>query len=184
MADGSFAPHGNAPASVPLDGVRVVSIDVRWSAGTQTALSERVGLAAMPLVRDRVESREHVVHSNQPATPDETTRLGETDGVVEVDTAAAPADVERVVVLAFVHPRANAPKRTLDELSELHVIVRDDATGRDLARSDNLARGASSVTALAVAEVVRGDGGWRVEFSARGFEAGLDGALQQAGSRL
>ena len=69
-------------------GVRVLSIDVRWNTGTETALSERIGLAAMPLVRDRVESREHVVHSNQPATPDETTRLGASNGVVEVDLDA------------------------------------------------------------------------------------------------
>ena len=165
-------------------GVRVLSIDVRWNTGTETALSERIGLAAMPLVRDRVESREHVVHSNQPATPDETTRLGASNGVVEVDLAAAPADVERVVVLAFVHPRANASKRTLDEVSDLSITFRDDASGREIARTDNLARAIGPVTAAAVAEVVRDGDGWRVNVSARGFEAGLDGALQQAGSRL
>lgn len=138
----------------------------------------------MPLVRDRVESREHVVHSNQPATPDETTRLGISDGVVEVDLAAAPADVERIVVLAFVQPRANAPKRTLDEVSSLDVSVRDDATGREITRSGNLASAAGPVSALVVAEVVRGDAGWRVEFTGRGYDAGLDAAMQQAGSRL
>ena len=129
MADESRAPGTGAS----LDGVRIVSLDVRWNTGAQTALGDRLGIAAMPLVRDRVESREHVVHSNQPATPDETTRLGISDGVVEVDLAAAPADVERIVVLA---------------------------------------------------EVVRGDAGWRVEFTGRGYDAGLDAAMQQAGSRL
>ena len=180
MADESRAPGTGAS----LDGVRIVSLDVRWNTGAQTALGDRLGIAAMPLVRDRVESREHVVHSNQPATPDETTRLGISDGVVEVDLAAAPADVERIVVLTFVQPRANAPKRTLDEVSSLDVSVRDDATGREITRSGNLASAAGPVSALVVAEVVRGDAGWRVEFTGRGYEAGLDAAMQQAGSRL
>lgn len=179
MAD---ATSTGAPAR--LDGVRVVSLDIRWSAGSQTALAERIGVAALPLVRDRIESREHVVHSNQPATPDETTRLGASDGVVEVDLAAAPADVERVVVLAFVQPRANAPRRTLDEVSSLDVSVRDDVTGREITRSGNLASAAGPVAALVVAEVVRDGDGWVVQFSGRGYEAGLDAALQQAGSRL
>lgn len=180
MADESRAPGTGAS----LDGVRIVSLDVRWNTGAQTALGDRIGIAAMPLVRDRVESREHVVHSNQPATPDETTRLGISDGVVEVDLAAAPADVERIVVLAFVQPRANAPKRTLDEVSSLDVSVRDDATGREITRSGNLASAAGPVSALVVAEVVRGDAGWHVEFTGRGYDAGLDAAMQQAGSRL
>ena len=64
MADESRAPGTGAS----LDGVRIVSLDVRWNTGAQTALGDRLGIAAMPLVRDRVESREHVVHSNQPAT--------------------------------------------------------------------------------------------------------------------
>lgn len=178
LAPGDSLPLGAEP------GVRVLSIDVRWNTGSETALSERIGLAAMPLVRDRVESREHVVHSNQPATPDETTRLGATNGVVEVDLAAAPADIERVVVLAFVHPRANAAKRTLDEITDLTVTFRDDASGREVGRTANLAPSLGSVTASVVAAVVRDDDAWRVEVNLRGFEAGLDGALQMAGSRL
>lgn len=184
MADLTNMSPGDSLPLGPDSGVRVLSIDVRWSTGSETVLAERVGLAAMPLVRDRLESREHVVHSNQPATPDETTRLGATNGVVEVDLAAAPADVERVVVLAFVQPRANAAKRTLDEVSDLSVTFRDDASGRELARTGNLAPALGPVTAAVVALVVRDGDGWRAEVSSRGFEAGLDGALQMAGSRL
>lgn len=69
-------------------------------------------------------------------------------------------------------------------MSSLDVSVRDDATGREITRSGNLASAAGPVSALVVAEVVRGDAGWRVEFTGRGYDAGLDAAMQQAGSRL
>lgn len=164
--------------------LRVLSIDVRWNTGSETALANRIAVAAMPLVRDRVESREHVVFSNQPSTPDETTRLGAADGVVEVDLVAAPQDVERVVVLVFVQPRPNMAKRTLDQVSELVVTFRDDATGQELGRSTNLVHGLGPVSAAVLSEITREAQGWRAAVEVRGYEAGLDGALQAVGARL
>lgn len=165
-------------------GVRVLSLDVRWDAGAQTALADRIAVAALPLVRERLESREHIIYSNQPATPDETTRLGSADGVVEIDLAAAPANVDIVMVLVFVHPRANAGKRTLDELTSLTITARDDATGQQLTRTVDLVPGLGPVSAAVIAEVTRAGSTWNLTPQTRGFQAGLDGALQMVGGRL
>lgn len=186
----------SADATVPTVVSRettTLSIDVRADAGAQTGLLSRLSIAALPLSRDRIESREHVVFANQPATPDGSIALTASDDTVIVALDRVPDGVERVRVIAFLQPKANAGKPTLADFHGLTVIVRDQASGRELLRSPNLTADLGPVPALAVADVVRArqDGtadvmgdSWAVTWPQHGYEAGLAGALAQKGIRL
>ena len=185
---------------MPNSTVRVVSrettrvdIDIRPDAGATTSLMGRLAIAALPLTRDRLASREHVVFANQPTTPDGSIAMSTTSSDVLVALDRVPADVERILIVAFLHPKANAGKPTLADFRSLTVTVRDQNTGRELIRSDELAAEFGPVPAASVAELmrctpegsadVRGED-WGIAFPTDGYEAGLAGVLAQKGIRL
>lgn len=164
--------------------VSVLAMDARWDAGAQTALASRVKLAVLPLVRGRLTSREHVVMSNQPVTPEGTISLGTSDDIVRIALGALASDVEAVSVLAFMQPRANAGKPSLDILQRLTVTWRDDTTGAQLGHCDELLAQMRPVPAAEIARLSRTADGWQATHAVQGFEAGLAGALMQLGVRL
>ena len=104
-------------------------------------------------------------------------RLLETlmDRLVALD----PETADREMNPRPVEPRPGVSQPVADALA---AYAAGDVVALDALDVDEVA-----VTPLAntgAVEVERDGDGWRVNVSARGFEAGLDGALQQAGSRL
>lgn len=164
--------------------VDVLAVDVRWNAGAQTAFAERIGVAALPYVRGRIPGRDHLVFSNQPATPDRGTRLAVQDGILEVEFARVPTDVERITIVSYIAPRPNAPRRTLGELDELSILLREGSTSTTIAASQSLHAYLGSAVAAAICDVVRTTSGWDVVVQARGYDAGLEAVAAQAGLKI
>lgn len=170
-----------------------LTVDVRPDVGAKTALLGRFALAALPLTRDRVESRQDVVLANQPSTADGSVTLATTGDGVVIDLNRLAPRIERVSVVAFLHPRANAGKPTLADLVGLGVTVRDEASGVELLRQSDVAHNFAFAPAGVILDVVRCNDDasptptgerWGVEWTQRGYEAGLAGLLAQKGLRL
>lgn len=182
MSDSTPLSPGSA-ISVPSS-TQVLTVDVRWNAGAQTAFAERVAVAAVPYVRGRIPGREHLVFTNQPSTPDAGLRLGEQDGIVEVEFTRVPLDVERMSVVVYVAPRPNAPRRGIGELDALNLVLRDTATREVLGTSMSLHGFAGSAAAVVVCDVLRENDGWNAVVQSTGHEGGLEAVAAAAGLRL
>lgn len=163
--------------------LKLLRVSVEWDAGRESVLADRLGVAALPLVDDALPGRDHVVFGNQPTSPDESTRLGASNGVVEIDLNAVPADVNRIAIIVFVHPKPGAAKRALSQLKSLRAVVSNAENGAPISQSVNLASQAAPVTALIVGEVYRRGNEWKFRVNGQGFDQGLDAALQQYGGR-
>ena len=164
-----------------VPGLRLLRISLEWDAGRENVLDERLGVAALPLVDEKLPGRSHVVFGNQPTSPEQSTRLGASNGVVEIDLDAVPADVGRVAVIVFIHPRPGAARRSLSQLRSLRAVVTDAEKGTPITRSVDLAKSAGNVTALIAVEVYRRGSEWKVKVNGQGFDGGLDAGLAQFG---
>ena len=184
MSNPYSGPSGTLPEVPVPASVDVLSVDVRWDAGAQTALASRVGLAVAPLVRDRIPGRDHVVFANQPATPDGSISLGTSNDVAIIALSNMPRAVEAVSVMLFVQPRANAGKPALDVLQRLTATWRDERTNAHISDADGLLAAVPPTPAAQIARVNRLGSGWTISYAVRGFEAGLPGALLQMGISL
>lgn len=162
-------------------GLHLLRITLEWDAGRESVLDERLGVAALPLVDEKLPGRDHVVFGNQPTSPEESTRLGDGQGVVEIDLDHVPADVGRIAVLVFIHPKPGAARRSLSQLRFLRAVVTNGENGAPITRSVDLAQNAGTVTALIAVEVYRRGNEWKVKVNGQGFDGGLDAGLQQFG---
>ena len=164
-----------------------LTIDLRPDVGSQTALLDRLAIAALPIERGRLRGRESVIFANQPSTEDGSIALTDTRDSVNVHLDFVPEYVERVSFVVFMQPKANAGKPTLDDFHALTVYLRDGDTGRQLDAGVEIAHRFGPVAAATALDVVRTpgtDSGWTVSWAGRGHEAGLTGALAQLGVRL
>lgn len=162
--------------------LQLLRITLQWDAGRETVLDERIGVAAFPLQGEKLPGRDHIVFGNQPTSPEESTRLGASNGVVEIDLDAVPAEIGRIAVLVFIHPKPNAAKRTLSQLKSLRAVVTNAENGAPITQSVDLAQHAGPVTALIAVEVYRRGGEWKVRVNGQGFDGGLDAGMRQYGA--
>ncbi|GCB90534.1 transport-associated protein [Streptomyces noursei] len=122
----------------------------------------------------KVRSDHDFVFYNQPAGPGVshgTTPAGDT---ITVDTAAVPADIDKVVITASL----DAPGATFAG-TEPTGTVRDADGGAVLATFTPPQLGAE--TALVVVEVYRRGGGWKVRAVGQGYADGLAGIATDFG---
>jgi tellurium resistance protein TerD len=156
-------------------------IGVRWNAGGEYVLDENLVMATLLCdSANHVISPEHFVFFNQLTSPDLSvaqteSALGGDKEQVEIDLATVPAQVNRIVVAAYLN-EGPGPRRTLGQLRALEVRVVNGADGAELLRSEDLAPGLSSETALTLAEMYRHDGGWKFKVLGQGYAEGV-GAL-------
>ncbi|MEU3633799.1 TerD family protein [Streptomyces fradiae] len=124
----------------------------------------------------KVRSDADFVFYNQPAGPGVTYRSGggASPDAITVDTAAVPADIERIVVTAS----PDEAGRTFQGV-EPTATVRDAATGAVLATFTPPRLGTE--TALVVVEVYRRGGAWKVRAVGQGYANGLAGIATDFG---
>jgi tellurite resistance protein TerA len=129
---------------------------------TTTAGPDLIDVAAVLLGADgRVRTDDDFVFFNNPRGPG--VRLLP-DGSVEVDLAAVPADVARVVVTGSTE----AQGRTFRDATDLRVRVQSDADAFGFAPD-----GLSTETVLQVVALYRRGAGWRLEAVGQGYDRGL-----------
>ncbi|NLU67466.1 TerD family protein [Streptomyces sp. HNM0574] len=153
-------------SNLPLPAARV-AVDV-------TAPS-RLDVSGLLLGADgKVRSDNDFIFYNQPSGPGVS--HGSNGGVdtITVDTAAVPADVEKVVVTASL----DAPGATFAG-TEPTATVRDAQTQAVLASFTPPGLGAE--TALVIVEVYRRNGAWKVRAVGQGYANGLGGIASDFG---
>ncbi|MEU3446819.1 TerD family protein [Streptomyces thermolilacinus] len=124
----------------------------------------------------KVRSDDDFIFYNQPSGPGVTYRSGggTAPDAITVDTAAVPADIERIVVTAS----PDAAGQTFQGI-EPTATIRDAATGAVLATFTPPRLGAE--TALVVVEVYRRGGAWKARAVGQGYANGLAGIATDFG---
>jgi tellurium resistance protein TerD len=179
----------NVALTREIPGLTGVVVGVNWNAGSETALTDNLVFAAILCDANiRALSDEHFVFFNQLASPDLSVQQLEKalDGdqeQIEIDLAAVPANVDRIVVVLYVND-GPAQHRTLGQLRSVTVRVLDLADNRELVRSEDLAPALSAETALALGEVYRHDGEWKFKVLGQGYSKGIAGIASDYGLAL
>jgi stress response protein SCP2 len=159
-------------ANLPIDAA-AVRAQLSWTAGP--GVPDVDGSALLLRADGRVGSDDDFVFYNQPRHPSGAVRhVGKsgTADTVEVDLAALPAGVERVVLAA------SADGGTFGRVPGLRLVVADTADGASLAE---FPISASDETALVSGELYRRDGRWKFRAVGQGYASGLAGLATDFG---
>jgi tellurium resistance protein TerD len=166
-----------------------LTLGVQWNAGAETVLDQNLVMVTLLCdARNRALSEEHFVFFNQLSSPEESVvqaqqALGGDQEQVTVELAAVPDDVERVVVALYVND-GPGQRRTLGQLRSCSVRVLNAADGQELVRSEELASGLASETALTLGELYRYQGGWKFKVLGQGYAGGVSAMAQDYGLAL
>ncbi|OEJ96758.1 TerD family protein [Streptomyces thermolilacinus] len=155
-------------SNIPLSAARV-AVDV--------SAPVRLDVSGLLLTdQGKVRSDDDFIFYNQPSGPGVTYRSGggTAPDAITVDTAAVPADIERIVVTAS----PDAAGQTFQGI-EPTATIRDAATGAVLATFTPPRLGAE--TALVVVEVYRRGGAWKARAVGQGYANGLAGIATDFG---
>ena len=162
--------------NTPINASKVRAVLV-WRPGPGTP-----GLDASALLlgeSGRVSSDLDFVFYNQPDHPSGAVRhVGKEQGTwsrdaLEVDLAALPASVDRVVLAASAHTG------TFAGVGDLHLLVSDPAKEVDLVRFD--IANATVETAMLAGELYRRAGAWKFRAIGQGYSTGLEGLASDFG---
>jgi tellurium resistance protein TerD len=169
--------------------LRQLVVGVSWNAGAERVLEENLVLAAVLCdASSKALSPEHFVFFNQLSTPDESvaqreTAMGGDKEQVEIDLPDVPADVARIVVVVYLND-GTAQRRTLGQLREMTVVVREAPSYRELVRSENLAPAFSNETAVVLGEIYRNGPDWKFKVLGDGYASGIAGIAADYGLPL
>ncbi|HEY8302340.1 MAG TPA: TerD family protein [Jatrophihabitans sp.] len=179
----------NVSLTREVPGLRGLVVGIRWNAGSETALADNMTMATILCGTDgRALSEQHFVFFNQLASPElsvqqlEQARGGDQEQI-EIDLDAVPAQVARIVVVAYVN-EGPAQKRTLGQLRSCVVRVLNQDGNAELVRSEELANSLHSETALALGEVYRHNTEWKFKVLGQGYSKGIAGIAADYGLTL
>ena len=167
--------------------LRTVLLGIRFEAGSEKVLLDNLVTATILCnTENKALSDEHFVFFNQLSSPEESVSqreavLGEDSEQVEVSLPEVPAEVERIVVVAYLN---DPQRRSLGQLRECHIRVLNADGNAELIRSENLAPTLTSETALALGELYRHQGGWKFRVIGDGYAKGIAGIAADYGVTL
>src|SRR4051812_15392394 len=158
--------------NIPVDAA-TVRAQLSWGSGP--AVPDVDGSALLLRADGRVATDDDFVFFTQPRHPSGTVRhagkAGTTD-TVEVDLAALPNEVDRVVLAA------SADGGTFGQVPGLRLVISDAVTGAPLAE---FVIAAQTETALLSGEFYRRDGRWKFRAVGQGYASGLAGLATDFG---
>lgn len=161
-------------ANLPVPAARV-HVTLGWGSGADADAS-----ALLLTSSGRVRSDADFVFYNQPASPEgqvrhlgKTTSGGGTQDRLEVDLAALPAVIDRVVLAASVDGT------TFGRVPGLYLLLTDAASGAELVRFD--IADATTETAFVFGELYLRGGQWKFRAVGQGYDSGLAGLASDFG---
>jgi tellurium resistance protein TerD len=176
----------NVALTREIPGLAGIVLGVTWNAGSERVLDENLVLAALLVGRDRrVRSDSDFVFFNQLASSDLSVAqleqvLGSDNEQIEVDLAAVPADIERIVAVLYIN-EGPAQRRALGQLRSCVVRVLDRRDNRELVRSEDLAPAFTTETAVTLGEIYRYSGDWKFKVLGQGYAKGIAGIADDYG---
>ncbi len=179
----------NVALTREVPGLTSVVLGMTWSAGAERALEDNLVFAAVLCGPDgRARSDQDFVFFNQIASADQSVHerdeaLGGDNEQIEVELAAVPAEVERIVVVLYVN-EGPAQRRTLGQLRSCVIRVLNAGDNKELVRSEELATAFSAETAVALGELYRHDTGWKFKVLGQGYSKGISGVAADYGIPL
>jgi tellurium resistance protein TerD len=179
----------NVALTKEIPGLTGVVVGVRWKTGREEVLGENLVVAAVLCdAGGKALSADHFVFFNQLSDPASSVSqleqaMGGDDEQLEMRFDAVPAEVSRLVVMLYLN-ESNGLRRTLGRLREIGVRALDLPDNRELARSENLAKGLDAETALALCEVYRHGDGWKFKVVGEGYTTGVRGLAGDYGVPL
>jgi tellurium resistance protein TerD len=179
----------NVSLTREIPGLTGVVLGVRFAAGAEQALVDSLVVATVLCDADsKALSSEHFVFFNQLTSPDLSTTqletaLGGDNEQVEVDLAAVPAAVSRIVIVSYLNEAVGA-RRSLGQLREATVRVLNLVGNVELVRSENLAPVLTTETALVLGELYRNGADWKFKVIGEGYAEGIVGIARDYGVEL
>jgi tellurium resistance protein TerD len=179
----------NVALTREIPGLRRLVVGVSWNSGGERLLEENLVLAAvLSDASSKALSAEHFVFFNQLSSPEESVTqlekaLAGDKEQVEIDLPDVPPEVARVVIVVYLN-EGTAQRRTLGQLRDLTVVVREAPSNRELVRSENLAPGLTTETAVVLAEVYRNGPDWKFKVVGEGYSSGIAGVAGDYGLPL
>ncbi len=168
----------NVSLTREIPGLQGVVLGVRFAAGSEQRLLDQI-VAATVLCggNGQAVSDEHFVFFNQLSSPDgsvtqQVAVKGSDTEQIEVDLAAVPDDVARIVLVAYLNDPTSS-RRTLGQLRECTIRVLDLDGDTELVRSENLAPALTTETALVLGELYRSGSGWKFKVIGLGYDKGI-----------
>lgn len=160
-------------------------LGISWNAGAERALEDNLVFAAVLCnAEGQVRDDRDFVFFNQLSSPDSSvSELGADGEQIEVDLAAVPAEIERVVAVLYVND-GPAQRRTLGQLRSCVIRVLDGSNNRELVRSEELAPAFHAETAVALGELYRHDDGWKFKVLGQGYAEGISAIAADYGLPL
>ncbi len=165
--------------------VRRVLVGLGW---TPPSPDYQLDLSVLLCGRDgQVPSPDYVVFASQLAAAGSAPAVspgyagGDHDNEqIEVDLAATPPYIEKIVFAASIYSAA-ARRQTFGQIAHLYIHVEDLAAGDDLVRYP-LDHDCAGETALAFGELYRHTSGWKFRAVGQGWSDGLAGLTRDYGA--
>ncbi|PWG07637.1 chemical-damaging agent resistance protein C [Streptomyces sp. V2] len=185
----SLSKGGNVSLSKEAPGLTAVRVALGWDVRTTTGADYDLDASALLCGEDgRVLSNAHFVFYNNLKSPDGSVEhtgdnlTGEGDGddeVIDVNLAAVPAEVAKVVFPVSIHD-AVARAQSFGQVRHAYIRVVNQAGGGEIARYD-LSEDAASETAMVFGELYRHGAEWKFRAVGQGYASGLGGIAQDFG---
>lgn len=180
----------NVSLTREVPGLTGLVLGVQWEVGSEAALGDNLVLAALLCDRaSRALSDRHFVFFNQLSSPDLSVQqleaaLGPDQEQLEIDLATVPPEIERIVVVLYVNA-GPVQRRTLGQLRHCTLRVLSRAGEVELVRSEDLAVGLGTETALTLGEVYRhveaGVPGWKFKVLGQAYARGIEAVFADYG---
>jgi tellurium resistance protein TerD len=152
-----------------------ITVGFGWSViESNSPLTELVPAAILCGANGRALGDESIAFFNQLATPDGSTTyvIGGDEEQLDINLAAVPENVEKIVFVVFADPDVRKPG-TFASVRNAYIRVAD-RDNNELVRF-NLTRADTAVTAMNFAELYRYKGQWKFRALGDGYTDGITG---------
>ena len=185
----SLAKGGNVSLTKIAPSLTKVAVGLGWDVRTTTGTDFDLDATALVCGPDgKVPDDRHFVFYNNLTSPDGSVEhtgdnlTGEGEGddeVIDVNVAAVPAGVEKVVFAVSIY-EGGTRGQSFGQVVNAFIRVVDATTGSELARYD-LSEDASTETAMIFGELYRHNGDWKFRAIGQGYASGLAGIAKDFG---
>ncbi|MEO3978682.1 TerD family protein [Streptomyces sp. CAU 1734] len=188
----SLTKGGNVSLSKEAPGLTAVTVGLGWDVRTTTGTDFDLDASAIGVnPGGTVTSPGHFVFFNNKSTPDQTivhtgdNRTGEGGGddeQINVNLAALPADVDRIVFPVSIYD-AVTRSQNFGQVRNAYIRILNQTGGAEIARYD-LSEDAAVETAMVFGELYRNGAEWKFRAVGQGYATGLEGIARDFGVSL